>query len=83
MGLYLKVIWAKYLKIFQTYSLKKKAEERKRRQENGIYDEKDSELNLIIPAMAKLETRPYKPGNLTSLFLLWPNWKPDLTNQVT
>ncbi|KAK3097464.1 hypothetical protein FSP39_009867, partial [Pinctada imbricata] len=47
---------------YTTFTLKKKAEERKRRQENGIFDEKDSELNLIIPAMAKLETRPYKPA---------------------
>ena len=28
-------------------------------------EDKDGELNLIIPAMAKLETRPYKPGTHT------------------
>uniref|UniRef100_A0A8W8JJ46 mRNA decay factor PAT1 domain-containing protein n=1 Tax=Magallana gigas TaxID=29159 RepID=A0A8W8JJ46_MAGGI len=47
---------------YTTYTLKKKAEERLKRQQNGALDDKDSELNLIIPAMAKLETKPYKPA---------------------
>ncbi|XP_061177595.1 protein PAT1 homolog 1-like isoform X1 [Saccostrea echinata] len=47
---------------YTTYSLKKKAEERLKRQQNGVMDDKDPELNLIIPAMAKLETKPYKPA---------------------
>ncbi|XP_062588086.1 protein PAT1 homolog 2-like, partial [Saccostrea cucullata] len=49
---------------YTTYSLKKKAEERLKRQQNGVMDDKDQELNLIIPAMAKLETKPYRPGTL-------------------
>lgn len=47
---------------YTTYTLKKKTEERLKRQQNGALDDKDSELNLIIPAMAKLETKPYKPA---------------------
>ncbi|XP_048766866.1 protein PAT1 homolog 1-like isoform X2 [Ostrea edulis] len=47
---------------YTTYSLKKKAEERQKNHQNGIMDDKDPELNLIIPAMAKLETKPYKPA---------------------
>ncbi|XP_078338699.1 uncharacterized protein LOC111100321 isoform X1 [Crassostrea virginica] len=47
---------------YTTYTLKKKAEERQKRQQNGVMEDKDGELNLIIPAMAKLETRPYKPA---------------------
>ena len=41
--------------------MKKKALERQRQIENGEIDGKN-EPELVIPAMAKLETKAYKPG---------------------
>lgn len=45
----------------QTFAMKKKALERQRQIENGEIDGKN-EPELVIPAMAKLETKAYKPG---------------------
>ena len=44
--------------------MKKKALERQKQLENGELDGKDEEPELVIPAMAKLETKAYKPGKL-------------------
>ena len=45
----------------QTFAIKKKALERQRQIENGEIDGRN-EPELVIPAMAKLETKAYKPG---------------------
>lgn len=41
--------------------MRKKAKERQRQRENGD-NSKSDEPKLVIPAMAKMETKAYKPG---------------------
>ena len=47
---------------YTTFAIKKKALERQRQIENGEIDGKN-EPELVIPAMAKLETKAYKPAH--------------------
>ena len=50
--------------------MKKKALERQKQLENGELDGKENEPELVIPAMARLETKAYKPGMLNCFFFI-------------